>query len=320
MKDRNRRLLWRTVALAGMLATLRSSNAGAAGQGSGPAVTLSPQVLNFPSQVATTTSAPQPVTLTNVGTQALTISSIVLDGSFSQTNTCPTSGTLAAGASCTFMVSFMAPNGGPAVQPGFIEIKDNAPPGLQVISLGGTVADFSLAASPTSASVSPGASAMYKITATASGGFNQAVSLSCGALPTGASCSFSPSSVTPGTNPATTTLTVRTTAGSFLAPYMPPNGPGSQVSLWLTALALAGVAGLFTSRRRARGGRSLFFCASAILVLVFGMEACGGGGSSSNGGGAVATPAGTYSVLVTGSPTGGPTTLNNPVVLTLVVN
>jgi len=46
------------------------------------------------------------------------------------------------------------------------------------------------------------------------------------------------------------------------------------------------------------------------------MSACGGGNSSSGGGG---TPAGTYTLTVTGSFTSGSTTLTHNTKLTLVV-
>lgn len=319
MKGRNRGALWAIIALAGVLAVVAAPALHAAESSGGPAVTLSPTILNFPSQLATTTSAGQTATLTNVGSQPLTITGIVLQGTFSETNNCPTSATLAAGASCTITVTFMAPNGGPSVQPGLVEITDNASPGLQVISLSGTVADFSLVASPTSSTVSAGASATFTITATASGGFNQAVSFTCGALPTGASCSFSPSSITPGTNPATAMLTVATTAHSLVAPGWRRNPPGGHRHPWIMGLLLGGAASLFAVRKRVAGSRLPVVL--AIAILLFGALATGAcGGGSSGSGGSVATPAGTYTVLITGSPAVGASSLANPLIVTLVVN
>jgi hypothetical protein len=317
VKGRNRAALWAIIALAGVLAFVAAPTVRAAEPSGGPAVTLSPTILNFPSQLATTTSAAQTATLTNVGSQPLTITSILLQGTFSETNNCPTSAALAAGASCTITVTFMAPNGGPSVQPGLIEITDNASPGLQVISLSGMVADFSLVASPTSSTVSAGASATYTITATASGGFNQAVSFTCGVLPTGAGCSFSPSSITPGTKAI---LTVATTARSLVAPSWRRSPPGAHRHPWIMGLLLVGAASLFAVWKRVAGSRRLVVLAMAILL--FGALAVGacGGGSGSGGGGSVGTPAGTYTVLVTGSPAAGPSSLANPLIVTLVVN
>jgi hypothetical protein len=305
--------------LSGILVLVAASTARA----SGPAVQLSPSVLTFPSQLATTTSAPMMSTLTNVGDGPLTITSVSVQGTFAQTNTCPTSGTLAAGSSCTFSVMFVAPNGGPSAQPGFVEIADNATPGLQLISLSGTVADFSLAATPTTATVAPGSGGTYTITVTATGGFNQAVSLTCGTLPTGASCGFSPSSITPTVSGATTTLTVSTSAGSG-SPWSRRNPPLGGVKPPIMCGLLIVLAGaLFFGRRAARGRILGGTCAVALLLAaILGTFACGGGGNSSSGGGSgsVATPAGTYTILITGSPTAGPSSLANPLILTLVVN
>ena len=74
-------------------------------------VNLNPNLLNFGNQNNGTTSNAQTVTLTNNGTAALAISSIVLAGTnasdFAQTNTCPVSpNTLAVNANCTISVTF----------------------------------------------------------------------------------------------------------------------------------------------------------------------------------------------------------------------
>jgi hypothetical protein len=92
------------------------------GTGTAPAVTLAPTSLTFGNQLLGTTSPAQTVTLTNSGTETLTITSIAISGSFSQTNTCGTS--VAMGASCTISVTFK-----PLVihkQTGAVTITDNA--------------------------------------------------------------------------------------------------------------------------------------------------------------------------------------------------
>ncbi len=65
---------------------------------------LSPPSLTFPTTLIGQTSAPQTMTLSNTGTGALGITQIYSYGDFPQTNDCPTS--LAAGASCTFTVTY----------------------------------------------------------------------------------------------------------------------------------------------------------------------------------------------------------------------
>ncbi len=78
------------------------------GTGTAPQAALAPSLLSFNNQTTGTTSAVQNVTLSNAGTAALSITSIVLSGgtaaSFSQTNNCGAS--LAASASCTIAVTF----------------------------------------------------------------------------------------------------------------------------------------------------------------------------------------------------------------------
>jgi probable HAF family extracellular repeat protein len=67
-------------------------------------VALKPSSLNFPNTAIGTITAFQSVALTNTGTAAFTIASIVISGEFSQTNTCGQS--LASAATCTINVSF----------------------------------------------------------------------------------------------------------------------------------------------------------------------------------------------------------------------
>ncbi len=76
--------------------------------GMGTNVKLQPSALTFAAQTVGTTSAAQTLTVTNVGSAALTISGISISGGsstdFAQTNTCGAS--LAAGASCAIRVTF----------------------------------------------------------------------------------------------------------------------------------------------------------------------------------------------------------------------
>jgi serine protease len=73
---------------------------------------------------------------------------------------------------------------------------------------GGTSSDFTLAASPASATISPGASTSYTITLTPSGSFTGTVSFSVAGLPKGAKATFAPT----GSN--TTNMTVTTNKAS----------------------------------------------------------------------------------------------------------
>ena len=62
-------------------------------------------------------------------------------------------------------------------------------------------ADFSLSLSAQSATVAPNGSTSLKIDASAVGGFNGQISLSCAATP-GLTCAFNPSTISPGTSAA----------------------------------------------------------------------------------------------------------------------
>ena len=79
--------------------------------GTGTVMSFSPSSVNFGNQTVGTSSSPQAVTVSNVGTTPVTITKIGITGarvsSFSQTNNCPVSpATLAGGASCTVNVVF----------------------------------------------------------------------------------------------------------------------------------------------------------------------------------------------------------------------
>jgi uncharacterized protein len=87
-----------------------------------PAVTLSASNLAFGGQVISTTSDPKSVTLTNSGTVALAITSIVPSGEFSATNDCPAS--LDSDTSCTITVKFEPVSTG--AKTGAITITDDA--------------------------------------------------------------------------------------------------------------------------------------------------------------------------------------------------
>ena len=263
-----------------------------------PVVSLSVTSLTFSSQSLGTTSAPQTVTLSNTGSSALTIASIVSIGDFAQLNTCGTS--LAAGASCAINVTFTPTAAGSRT--GSITITDNAASSPQIVSLGGSGADFKVSVSPTSASVVAGNSVTYTFTVTPSFGFNAKVTLGCGGAPRGATCSASPSTVTPdGTNPITARVTVTTAVRSMPPPRSGPNLNLPRLLtrvrptwfLWLLLLLT-----LVASQAMARRHRVLFRLA-LVMGLVLLWAACGAGGSQVDV--PEGTPAGNYTLTLTGT-------------------
>jgi uncharacterized protein (TIGR03118 family) len=192
----------------------------------------------------------------------------------------------------------------------FGTLTANAPPPA--------VGDFSIAASPATAKISAGQSATISVTLGSLNGFGSATTLSCSGLPTLATCSFSPSSVTPQAGaPATSTLTISTKPAGYMAQVI----PGMDSILWgaMSAFGLLGLGLAQKGRKRGtiRGGVVRNFAmASAlclVLVAVLTIGGCGGYGSSSNP--TTGTPAGTTTIMVTA--TSGALTHSTAVTLTV---
>ncbi len=98
-----------------------------------PPVVLSPTNLNFGTQLISTRSEPQPVTLTNIGSGTLDISSVAASWSFTQTNNCPSS--VPPNGQCTIHVTFKPQGRG--THTGTVTITDNAPNSPQTVPLTG---------------------------------------------------------------------------------------------------------------------------------------------------------------------------------------
>jgi hypothetical protein len=116
------------------------------GGSSGPVVSLAPTSLSFAAQTVGSTSAPQQVSLQNLGNTTLSVSSIFAAGDFSQNNTCGTS--VPASGTCTLSVTFTPTTA--SLRTGSITINDDASGAPHVISLSGTGVAASVALSPTS--------------------------------------------------------------------------------------------------------------------------------------------------------------------------
>jgi hypothetical protein len=166
-----------------------------------------------------------------------------------------------------------------------------------------TFMDFSLGTSTNSVSVAAGQSATYQLSVTPVNNWNMPITFSCSGLPSEATCSFSPLTMTNFSQSSIpVTMTITTSAASLL-----PAGPGSGKpegpspipwSVWLAA----GI--LFLLLARLRGRRMLAPAALVLLMLL--CVSCGGGGGSSSGGSPPppsnpGTPSGTYSITVTGA-------------------
>jgi hypothetical protein len=148
---------------------------------------------------------------------------------------------------------------------------------------------FTLSASPTSVTVNSGQPASITLTITPQNGFTQAIGFSCSGQPTGDSCGFSPSSVTPAGAAVNSTLTIGATQAA-------------SVTFWKIAgggLAIALLLWPFRRRRLICGA-----VAAVLLTIALATTGC----ASSN------TPQ-QYSVIVTAS--GGGLTQTATVSLTV---
>jgi YVTN family beta-propeller protein len=172
----------------------------------------------------------------------------------------------------------------------FIAATFNAPP-----------PDFSLGASSSNMSVTPGASVSTKLSITPSNGFNQSVALACSGAPSETTCMVSPDSVTPdGKDAATATLTVTTTARSF-APVVPWAGPTNHRDRWVPVwMALLVGLALFVRFAGSRFRlRPLARLALATVLSLIALSAACGGNPPPPPVHDPGTPAGTYSLTIT---------------------
>ena len=173
----------------------------------GPVASLSTASLVFPGQVVGTASAPETVTLTNSAPGTVTISSIAANGPFSQSNNCGSA--VITGSSCLINVTFNPIAYGPSSNT--LVMRDNVSGLNYSVSLSGTGVDFSVSTSIATPSMLAGSSVNIPVYINPLGGnFLNSVSLSCAGLPNNSTCSFSPANVVPGSNVATSTMTIST--------------------------------------------------------------------------------------------------------------
>ncbi len=286
----------------------------------GPVVSLAPSSLTFPAQVLGTSSTAQTVTLTNTGNASLAISSITASGDFSQTNTCGTS--VSAGANCTISLTFKPIAGG--TRTGSLSIFDNVPGSPQSVALTGTGLDFTftlLSGSSLSATVAPGQPAIYSFSVRSLGGLAGTINFSCTGAPAETNCTVSPNPLMAGSSATTVTVTVLTTAPSASAPRsrpLPPVLPLSPGLRGLLLLALALAAMSWAIGRRKQPGVSRWQSAMVLLAagLLLTLALAGCRAPTINPG----TPAGTYTLTVTGTTGSGASALSHSVSLTLIVS
>ncbi len=109
------------------------------------------------------------------------------------------------------------------------------------------VADFTVSATPAAATVTAGQSVQTIVAVMPANGFTQTVTFACSGLPAGATCSFSPASVTPaGSAASSTSLTIatatRTASLGFERGGPPTPQPGGDLPAGVLVAALGAAA------------------------------------------------------------------------------
>jgi hypothetical protein len=135
---------------------------------------------------------------------------------------------LPTGASATFSANPIAGAGNSLVT---VSVPASTTPGNYLLTVNGTsgslihstqvnltvtAPDFSISATPTNQTVTAGGSTTYTVSTSALNGFTGSVSLGTSGLPTGATASFSPTSIS---GSATSTLTISTPSSTPAATY-----------------------------------------------------------------------------------------------------
>ena len=167
---------------------------------------------------------------------------------------------------------------------------------LATTSVSANMSDFAISVTPPNRSVpAAGDTATYAVQLTPNPVYTTGIALSCTGLPTGATCSFSPSSVNlQGPSPGVATLSISTQARPITTGRA-KFGSRRFYAVWLAVpgLGLLGV-GIGSDRRRRRILGILMLCMLFALLLL--QPACS---SSSTAPPTTGTPAGTYPITVT---------------------
>jgi hypothetical protein len=174
-----------------------------------------------------------------------------------------------------------------------------------------TIAAVPAATTPAPQTISPGQFANYSFSLNANtGNPKQPITLSClqSSLPPGATCAFTPLTITPGTKAVPFSLIVKVPSGtSSSASLQRPAKLLMASQFYYSFLPLAGIL-LFAGNSRKQRGRWLLLALLCVLPLV--MTACGGGGGGSSPG--TNPELGTYTIQVQGTTATQP----NPVTIT----
>jgi hypothetical protein len=284
----------------------------------------------FGNQQETVKSSPMSVTVMNNGTAGLITSAVGVDGPNAgdfaiSANSC-SGATVAANATCAVSVTFTPSTTG--AENASLNFADNTASSPQSVALTGTGTDFSIAIAPggsTTATVAPGSTATDNLQVTPISGFNGTVTLSCTGAPSQSTCTPLPASATlNGNGAALFSVQITTTAPSVASLRVGRQWRSIDGLRILQVVLVAGLAStllVFALRFResaARRRRAYVFAISfGFLLLASVVSGCGGGSaSSSSPPPSSGTPAGNYTLTITGTSNG----VSRSQTLTLIVN
>jgi hypothetical protein len=275
---------------------------------------VNPTALNFYSTAVGTASPAQTVTVTNETSSTIATPIFAIAAPFSISATTCTS-SLAANGACTVSIVYTPTSSSTAS--GTLTVSSTSVSGSAVARLTGNVFDFTVAFYGSgSKSVIPGQTANYTLVITPAGASATFV-YACGTLPTGALCTFSPTSETLSSGVSgNVAVAISTTAASAqLQPFSFRRVMPLACVLLLVPLALC--------RRR-----KIFLLVLMGIWLVGGLSSCLKSGIKNNGsggsGGGSGTPTGTYTIPITVTAddptTGASTGISHSVTATMVVD
>jgi hypothetical protein len=176
-------------------------------------------------------AAPPTRSVAKGGSAAYTVAVQSVNGDFTSAVALACIGTLPPGTACQFSETSVTPgasgttseltvttNAGTTTENSYtieVEGTSGSDSSKTIVGLEVTTApSYTMAATTTNGTVPRGGNATYTVNVTAAGGFSADVDLTCAGLPDGASCSFAPAKVAPGTP---STLTVATNATNTAA-------------------------------------------------------------------------------------------------------
>ncbi|MGA7522719.1 MAG: Ig-like domain repeat protein [Acidobacteriaceae bacterium] len=171
-----------------------------------------------------------------------------------------------------------------------------------------TLPGFTVTASPSSLSLTPGQFGTINLTVTSQNGFAEAVNLSCSGLPGQSTCTFNPAVVTPPANGSIQSALQITTLATSGATRKEPGPRGGARTVWALVLpGMLALAGVGAVRRKHWMALRVLGLVMLLGAGMLGLSACNSRYSyehykpSPNYG----TPAGAYTVLISAYSTNG---------------